>query len=264
MDSIFFLKLFLSLIIGGLWTVMATVVADKFGSKIGGLIAGLPSTGLFSLFFMGWTLGPVFAVSATTIVPAIVGVENIFVVVYIALARKNFWLAIGAALLTWFVFVLGLVIAKFNSYTTSLLLYAISLFISSIIVERLIRISSAKGKTIRYSPSIIIIRGLLSGIIVALAVTLGKLGGPILGGAFAAFPALFTSTIIITYFAHGAAFSAATMKSSLYCIISFVIHSIMVRYTYVPLGIIWGTLVSMLVSFTSGYLVYKFVVTRLR
>ena len=264
MDSAFVFKLFLSFIIGGLWTVMATVVADKYGSKIGGLIAGLPSTGLFSLFFMGWTLGPSFAAAATTVMPAVIGIEYIFVILYIVLSRKNFWFGLAIALLSWFVFALGFVSLHITSFDLSLLVYTILLILSYVLIEHVIRVPSVKGKAISYAPSTILLRGLLSGTVVVAAVVLGKVGGPLLGGAFSAFPAGFTSTIIITYFSQGVGFSAATMKSATYCLISLVIHSIMVHVTYVPLGIYWGTLISILVSFTSGYLVYKFVVTRLR
>lgn len=69
MNTLFLIKLALSFLIGGLWIIVATIVADKLGSKIGGLIGGLPSTIMFGLFFIGWTQGPAVAVQATTIAP---------------------------------------------------------------------------------------------------------------------------------------------------------------------------------------------------
>lgn len=264
MDYIFVLKLVVSFLIGAIWVIFATVSADKYGSKIGGLVAGLPSTGLFSLLFLAWTQNPQIAVQATTIIPIIVGAENLFVVSYILLIKKNLWLALSVAFIIWFSLALVLFLLRFNNFGFSVATYAISLFISYFIIEHILDIKSAKGRKVVYTTKIIFLRGLLSGSIVALAVFLGKIGGPILGGIFSAFPAMFTSTMIITYFAHGAQFSAATMKSSVLTLISLVIHSAMVRYTYVPFGIIWGTILSTAVSFTSGFLIYKIVVSKVK
>ncbi|MDI9559183.1 MAG: DUF3147 family protein, partial [Pseudomonadota bacterium] len=55
MDNIFVLKLILSFIVGSLWITMVTILAEKYGTRIGGLMAGLPSTILISLFFIAWT-----------------------------------------------------------------------------------------------------------------------------------------------------------------------------------------------------------------
>jgi hypothetical protein len=100
--------------------------------------------------------------------------------------------------------------------------------------------------------------------VVALSVYFGKIGGPVLGGILSMFPAMFTSLMIITYLAHGPDFSASVMKTAMISGISIVIHSVVVRYTYIPLGLLVGTLVSTLTSFGSGYLIYKFIVTRLK
>lgn len=79
MADLFIVKLILSFFVGGLYTIISTVAADKFGSKIGGLISGLPSTALFGLFFIGWTQNPQASSEATTLIPASLGVSCIFV-----------------------------------------------------------------------------------------------------------------------------------------------------------------------------------------
>jgi len=48
---------------------LSTIAAERFGSKIGGLIGGLPSTVIVTLFFIGLTQTPQVAASATTIIP---------------------------------------------------------------------------------------------------------------------------------------------------------------------------------------------------
>lgn len=265
MDDLFTLKLALSFLIGGTWTILTTILADRYGSKIGGLIAGLPSTALFSLFFLAWTQTTVFAIRSTTIIPATVGAENLFVLSYIYLIyikKASIWSALFISFCVWFAVALPLVFLKFDSYILSLTGYIFSLTTSYFVIEHLWKIKSVTGNKIKYTPEIILTRGLLSGTVVAFAVLMGKLGGPTLGGAFAGFPALFTGTILITYFSHGPLFSVATMKSSVLSAISIVIYSVAVRYCYVPLGIIWGTLAAMTISCSAGYFIYKLVIEK--
>lgn len=264
MDTVFLLKLFLSFVIGGLWVILATVFADKYGSKIGGLISGLPSTVLFSLFFLAWTHTPNFAVQATTIAPIVAGVENLFALTYLFLVKKNLLIALVCSFIVWFILALGLVYVKFNNFTISIVAYVLSLLLFYWIVEDILRIKSVTGKKIHYTPAIIFLRGLLSGFIIAFVVILGKLGGPLLGGAFSMFPAMYTATLLITYFAHGPAFSSATLKVSIISFISGVVYAIAVRYTYIPLGIIWGTLVSAIISILSSLVVYRVIIKRLK
>ena len=264
MDSVFYLKLFLSFLIGGSWVLLSTFIADRFGSKIGGLISGLPSTVLFGLLFMAWTQTPVVAVAATTIFPAAEAATTFFVMTYILLVQQKIWKSLGIAFIVWFTIAFGLIYTHFTSYIFSFVIYLISLLVFYVIVEKRLHINSIAGAKIQYTPRIIFLRGVLSGFVIAIAVFLGKLGGPLFGGISSAFPAMFTSTIIITYFSRGASFSAATIKSSIFSFISGVIYSIGVRYTYLPLGILWGTLISVLLSLISSALIYKIIIKRLK
>lgn len=263
MDNIFIIKLILSFFIGGTWIILVTVLADRFGSKIGGLIAGLPSTVLFGLFFIAWTSSYAIAVQATTIIPILSGVTCIFLLVYICLVRFNFWLSLICSLFIWLMLSLGLVFLKFNDYRLSIIGYVLLFFFSYTIIEYVLKIKSVTGRRTVYRPLHILLRGLLSGFIIAFSVLMGKLGGPIWGGMFSTFPAMFTSTILITYFSQGASFSAATMKSTMLSSVSVVIYAILVRYTYVPLGIVWGTLISIILSFISAFFLYNFIIKKL-
>jgi hypothetical protein len=262
-DTIFLLKLALSFCIGGLWVVLATVLADKLGSKIGGLVSGLPSTVMFSLFFIAWTQSPTVAVQATTISPIVGGLTCLFLACYTTLVHKGFVKATLTSLALWSILAYGLVRIHFNNYPLSILGYIGLFILSFVIMERILNVKSVKGKHIVYTPMLILSRGLIGGTVVALAVFLGKIGGPLLGGMFAMFPAMFTSTMLVTYYSHGPLFSAATMKSSMVSAISVTVYSIIARYTYIPFGLGLGTLISILVSFGIGVAIYKLVITRL-
>lgn len=263
MDTIFFLKLAMSFAIGGVWVILATISADRFGSKIGGLISGLPSTVMFGLFFLAWTQNPSVAVQATTIIPIVGGINCLFLVCYVFFVRKNLVKAIVTSLFLWSILSFLLVKINFNDYPVSLVGYGVFLMISFILMEHVLKVRSVKGKKIPYTPIIIVSRGLLGGLIVALSVFLGKIGGPVLGGMFSMFPAMFISTMIVTYLSHGAEFSAGTMKSSMVSGISIIVFSVVARYTFIPMGFGLGTLISVLISFGVGTLIYRFVISKL-
>lgn len=264
MDTLFIFKLILSFIVGGLWVVLATVAADKLGPKIGGLLSGLPSTVVLGLFFLAWTQNPATAVQATTVIPLVAGINSLFLVSYVYFVKKNIWQAVLSSLTLWLILSYALVKTRFNNYPVSLLGYGFLLLISFLLMERVFRIASIKGKTIRYTPSLILARALTGGMVVSLAVYLGKVGGPLWGGIFSTFPAMFISTMLVTYFAQGALFSAGIMKSSMLSAISVVVYAVTARLTYIPLGLGMGTFVSILVSYGSGWAIYKFVIMKLR
>ncbi len=263
MDMLFLTKLLLSFLIGGFWVVLATVIADKFGSKVGGLISGLPSTVMFGLFFLGWTQSTDISVKATTIIPIVGGINCIFLANYMFLVKKGLAKAILLSLILWSILAFLLVKINFNNYLLSVLGYLLSLAVSFFFVENVLKTASARGKSIKYTTGLILTRSLIGGIVVAAAVYLGKVGGPVLGGMFSMFPAMFISTMLVTYFSQGASFSAGTMKSSMISGISVVIYSIVTRYAYIPLGLGYGTLLSVLISFISGLVIYKLVITKL-
>ncbi len=264
MDLLFCFKIFLSFIIGGIWVVVATVLADKLGSKIGGLISGLPSTVMFGLFFLGWTQNSEAAVSATSIIPIVGGINCLFLVVYVYFIKKNFWKAVLSSIFLWLILSYILTRLHFNNYVVSIFSYIFLFIISFVFMEHFLKITSKVGKKINYTPMVILIRAFVGGTVIALSVYVGKIGGPILGGMISMFPAMFISTIFVTYFTQGPLFSAGMMKSSMISAISVIVYSIIVRVTYIPLGILHGTLISIFISFGFGFLLYKSVITKLQ
>lgn len=255
MDNIFLIKLLISFLAGGVWVILTTIIADKYGPKIAGLISGLPSTAIFILLFLALSQGPVFAVKATTITPIIAGIESLFLVVFCFISKKSgFFKSLISALAIWFLLATLIYLFHFENYPLSLISFLILFLVSYLLMKRFLYVESSQGKKIIYTPKIILCRGLGSGTIVALAVLMGKIGGPMLAGVFPGFPSVITSTLIIAFYAHDLEFSRAIAKNALLGIIGLVIYSIIVRYTYLPLGIIFGTLLSIFVSFFSGYL----------
>lgn len=241
----------------------ATYFADRYGTKIGGIITGLPSTALLSLFFIGWTQSPNISVEATTIIPLIGAVNALFLVVYITLVRTGFWLALISSFLVWGGLSFGLVQLNLKNFFLSTAIYLAVVMLSFFLVEKGIKVKSERANKVESTLKTLMFRGLFSGAIIAFAVIMGKIGGPLLGGMFAMFPAMFTGTLLITYFSQGPLFSSAMMKVALVSASSVVLYAFLVRYTYVPLGLYAGTLVSIVVSFSYAYIIHILLVKRI-
>ena len=111
-----------------------------------------------------------------------------------------------------------------------------------------------------YSGLQILGRGIFGGFMIAFAVFMSKVGGPVFGGIFSAFPAVFISTIIISYRSQGLEFSRSITKPMFMTgMVTLLVYPLSIRYLYLSLGIFTGTLVSYLISMVSAYVVFRFV-----
>lgn len=264
MDRPFVLKLVLSFLVGGGWIVFATVLADRLGPKVGGLIAGLPSTVALGLFFLAWTQDTATAVQAAAVVPLLAGVNSMFLANYAYWVSKDVRLAVVSSLASWFLPAFFLIRARFGDFTASLAGFGFLFLLSFFLMEKVFKIASVQGKALRHGPGLILARALGGGTAVALAVFLGKVGGPLWGGVFSAFPAMFLSTMLVTYVAQGPAFSAGVMKNAMLSGLSVVVYAVAVRIAYPAMGLWAGTLVALLVSLGSGWAIYQLVIRRVR
>jgi len=260
MDHTFLLKLLLSFFLGGVWITISTIIAEKLGSKLGGVIAGLPSTIIISLFFIGWTQSPIVAYRATTVIPLVMGINAFFVVVYALLRKRGFYIALGGALLCWGFTSAIIATVKFDSFLISVIGFVVLVALSFYILEKRNTFPSESKKHTKYTAPILLIRGILSGSIIVFAVLMAKIAGPLVGGMFSAFPAVMLSTMIITYFSHGTNFSIAVLKIiTVSCPVNVLSYAVAVRYLYGSVGLLWGTLISFIVSLISSFFIYQFV-----
>ncbi len=123
----------------------------------------------------------------------------------------------------------------------------------------------SQGKyVISYPPTQLVWRALFGGAVIALAIFMGKLRGPLLGGIFGSFPAMFLSTLVITYLAAGPDFSRSVGKSLLISgLINVPLYEIMVRFLYPNVGLALGTILALMFSLSTGYVTFLFMKKRL-
>ena len=259
MEDLFLFKLILAFAVGSTMVTLATVAAERLGSKMGGLIGGIPSAVAISLFFIGYTETPRLASEATSMVPLTMGLNGLFLVVYVGLAGWGAWVAMAGAFFFWFALVSLVILLSFSNFFFSLLFFILSFFGSYWILERRYHLPSTEKILIRYTPLQILSRALFSGGIISSAVYLSRVGGPVWGGIMAPFPTVYISTLILMAKSKGVEFSRRMTKPLLVSgMINVVAYSIAVRYFYLLFGLALGTVLALGISAMSTYGVYWF------
>lgn len=233
--------------------------SERFGSRLGGLIGGLPSTAVIALFFIGLTQSPIIASQAAVFIPIVQGINSVFIVVYLLGVTRNFAASLVWALIVWFVLTSLLVFYRLQNGWVSIIGWLGLGLGSYLIVEKRLGIQSHSRQRVRYTAFHVGLRAIFGGTIIALAVLIGKLGGALYGGIFATFPAMFLSTLVITYHSGGVSFSKAVAKSLLVSgVINVPVYALAVRWLYPEWGLAWGTIAAFTLALGSGYLTYRF------
>lgn len=257
MNESFYFLLVLSFLVGSIWVTLTSVAAERFGSKIGGLIGGLPSTAIVSFFFIGLTQSPQTASQATAVFPLAYSITGLFLVFYALLSRKQFIAPFIGSLLIWFSLSALIILFDIDSFFISLLAYGFVFSISYYVLEKRLKIPSKGRIRIKYSTLQILGRAVFSGSIITFAVFMSKAGGPIFGGIFSAFPAVFISILIISYKSGGLDFSRAMTKPLMTTgMLTVVAYGTAVRYLYPGFGLITGTVAAYIISLLGARISY--------
>ncbi len=245
LTTILLLRLVLAFAVGSLWVAAITVITERKGTTWG-ILGGLPSTAAFSLFFIGINQSPAAAVEATVVLPLVFSVSNAFLLVYAVSSRKGFVFGLFASLLVWFGVSSVIVSIGFSDYAVSLAVGA-SISVLTFLAFSRLRLPRFEGQSRLYSKREILLRGSIAGSLVAASVLLSQIGGPIIGGVAAAFPAVYTSTIIILKHSKSKEFSQAMTKTlAISGIFTVIPYSIAIHYLYPTLGVWIGTLLAYL------------------
>ena len=245
LDS-FLLRLIISFIIGGTWVTIITEATLKYGPRAGGLLAGFPSTVPFSLLFIGLTQSADAAVKATTALPLALAFTSSFPLVYALAVRKwRFRSALLASLAFWATSssVLSILAATIGiEFVVSLAGFYATMALAYYFLARRVK-ATTSSRGIKLSGLQWVWRFVLAGGIVVGAVLFSLTLGPIVGGVFASFPAIITSTVYIVSHVEGIEASRGiavpVMVSTVFTIVPY---TIVVRYAFPALGVVLGTL----------------------
>lgn len=250
--DLFLLRLLLSFLTGGAWVTLITLATVRYGAKLGGLLAGFPSTVAFSLVFIGVTQSTSAAIEATTGLPLALGLTASFPLLYAYLAKRTrFSVSLLSALLFWtsgtLAFSAIILRTGLDFWLSVAGFYAIALVAYVLLGER--RRSEVASHGVNPSPFQWVWRFTLAGGIIVCAVFLSQTVGPLVGGVFASFPAIITSTIFIISRVEGVEASrSVAVPVTISTVFTIVPYIITVRYVFPSLGVITGTVVGYAVA----------------
>ncbi len=239
------LHLVLAFLVGSIWVIAITIIAEKKGSLLGGILGGLPSTSAFSFLFIGINQSSAVAVQATTLFPLAFSITSAYLFFYAFFAKREFALGISISLFIWFAASALVFASGLNSFAPSLVLGVAISVVTYFAFAQKLKLKNEQGEERLYRFHEVLIRGIGAGALIVISVLLSQFAGPVLGGIAAAFPAVFTSTIVILNNSRGTEFSRSITKPLVISgILTIIPYCISVRYLYPILGIWTGTLAS--------------------
>jgi len=251
------LHLALAFIVGSLWVILVTVLSEKKGSRFGGVLAGIPSTSALAFLFIGINQSSEAAVQATTVFPLVISFTCAYVLFYAVFAKKGFAVGLSLSLLIWLTVSGIIALSDLKNFTFSLVCGIVISAATFYVFLRKLRLKNFPGGEKKYTSIEILERGIGAGSLVLLAVLLSQIGGPRLGGIASAFPAVFTSTLIILNNSKGTEYSRSMTKPMVMtAILTCIPYSVAVRYSYPSLGTWLGTVMSYAVAAPFAILSY--------
>ncbi|HEX5744398.1 MAG TPA: DUF3147 family protein [Candidatus Saccharimonadales bacterium] len=260
----FWLRVIASFLVGGVWLMSVSVIAERFGSRSGGIIGGLPSTVFIALFFIALNQGPDFAVQATIVTPAAFIINSYFLLLLAVNSDRGYLKTMSLAGIFWLIAMGALVLFHLDSWTISLSIWLAGLTVLCWLIAKRISLRNHELPRVRFTTAQLMGRSLFAGLIIASAVIISKYAGEIVGGIFAAFPAMYLSTFTILYFAQGPKFTRATSAPLMISGgINTVVYCIAIYYLYPRFGIYTGTLMAYLISLASAYFVVRNLIAHL-
>jgi len=256
------LRLLLAFCSGWLVVAVVTTVADTFGTGRAGFAGGLPSTGPVSLLFIGWSQSTAAAVQAAVGFPLGFSVTFAFLLCYALPRRGGFGGRMTVALSIWFVLAAIVALSGFDDFALSVgisVLMALGVYAAL----RMAGIKEAPHAPTRFNFRQVVWRGTLGGCVVAGVVLLSLSAGPLVGGVFAATPAIWTSSLYVTSRAHGVEFSRSLAKSFIMVgMLTIVPFGFAVRYLLMDFGVWWGILLAYVAISPMAWLAWRLTPSR--
>lgn len=198
------------------WLIVAGVayVAGRYGTGWAGFVGAIPSLGAVSLLFIGVSQTKEAAVEATAIFPLTFSITFGFLLFYAFPKSMRFWRRISIALLLWFSLSMLVAFSGLDDFRLSVAgSVLVSLAVFLVYQSRGIVEAERVATDPRFSQ--IAMRGGLGGCVVVAVITASAFGGPLMGGALGAVPAIWTSSLVAANHDRGLEFSRSLTKSFL-------------------------------------------------
>ncbi len=236
---------------------LVTALADLHGEGSAGFIGGLPTAGGVSLLSIGLTQSTSAAVQATTLFPLGFASTFAFLLFYAAPARLPFRVRMPIALGLWFPISIAVAVWAPDDFAISVS-GGVVVALAVLLLRR--RISIPRVDLARTKPSVQLtaLRGVLGGSVVTSVVVLSIVSGPLVGGVFAAAPAIWSSSLYVTSRTRGLDFSRSLtwtfMRTGILTVIPYAVAA---RYFFSSFGVWLGTLFAYAAIAPLAYLAWR-------
>lgn len=262
MDQLFTIQLVTSFIVGGGSLAILSILAEKASSKMAGIILSLPLTIAIGLFFTGWTVSPEAVADAIVIVPAVEAGVMTYTVAYLYLSKiklPKLWsmiLCSFGGILAWMAIAVPIAILKLNSLWVSIAIYVVFTSLAYYLITFKTHTQS-NLKPLKYTFREKMVRALFGGLIIVVVTFLSKTAGAFWGVMFSAFPAVFSSTLVIVHKNYDSDYLFKVWKNSPIAMNMFLVYALTALYAFPAFGIWGGTLVCYLASLVMALIISK-------
>jgi uncharacterized membrane protein (GlpM family) len=243
--------------LSALVVILVTIIAEKYGTKTGGVIGTLPSTIIIAFLFIAVDKGTQFTSDSVAVVPAEMGINLVFLLLFALLSQKKILVALAGSLLIWTVLTIVIYYSNLTSIILSLTVYLVCFLLAFLILDKKKKITSQDTIKVHYTALKLLGRSLIAGIVIAIAVSFSNVGVT-LSGIFSVFPAIFLSTMLISLREHGPQFTGAMAKGMIYGSPSVVSYTIGIHYLYPLIGILAGTIGAFLIALVVTLILFTF------
>lgn len=239
---ILYLQIAITFLIGALAVALQSLIAERVSLKWRGVILTIPSTMAVGFFFIGLIKTPADVAVVAKIFPAALGADYFFVMIFALFLEYGVGTSLVLSTLGFFSISLGILYAPPESFFLASLWGFSLIIICYFVVTRLPQ--SDHLKPYPMDAKHIGSRGIIGGTVACLMVLLSKTLGNVWGGIFSAFPANFSSTLLIYSRLQGKHVIPSVAKSLFFPgAVGFTIYALTSIYAFPRFGIWVGTLI---------------------
>lgn len=241
----FWLAIAVKMAIGASVVIAATVAAERAGPLIGALIATLPVSAGPSYFFLAFEQDATFFSQSALGSLLLNASTAIYATTYVLLSqRRSFAVCVPAAIATW----LGsfFLFSHFIRDGIAAAILNIVVFATCFYLVR--RYRSVRMPKIQLRWYDFAFRAGLVGTLIGVILLLNTVLGPIVTGALAAFPIVFTSMMLILHHRYGGPACAAVMANGITGLIGFGIAAYVLHASVISLGVPLALTIALMIT----------------
>lgn len=219
--------------------VAASVLVERSGPFIGALIAALPTAAGAAYIILGLEHSPAFIAASAIGSLAAGAAVSIFALTYTLLAQRHgLFLSLAAATLVWLVAAMALQLVEWtplSAVAVSAAAFGIAIPLSA--RYRTTGVPQSKMRRTRYD---IPLRAATAALVVAVVTTLSHRIGSFLSGAFAVFPIVMGSFIVILHPRIGGPAAASVLAHAQIPLVGLGLGFLTLHYLAEPIGVWWA------------------------